>query len=376
MSENNNEPFKYVPPEIDLRSLELQLQPEEPDSKEDEETDPITNNCRLWANLRLFVLPGCVRIEQKNQKISDVLGENNLDYLTPKTKLGRQLGVMQYILYEEGNIVIEEMLYIDVILRRINQFSPFMPGVDRYDDRGIMHLFQGMQKFLWDFFSLTPQKRKDVIDNFELIGKFSPEILQALNHLKKLVNLPRYKTSNNSPQNNPVHYWPTDLNGRDLELFKLLSGMETVSPRKQALSVLNYILPEDPETSKRNDSDSSDSAASESQTATIRMEPVDKERIARLLKRFPALNHCNPYLIKMVENEIPFEKFSAKSDGMEHFYNGLAPSRVFFPSVLADPPKEPGKQNRFSSWIYWGVMVAVVCSLTKLAGILIHALIK
>lgn len=376
MDENNNEPFKYVPPEIDIRSLESQLQPEEPVNKEEEETDQITNNCRLWANLHLFVLPGCARIEQKNQKISEVLGENNLDYLTPKTKLGRQIGVMQYILNEEGNIVIEEMLYIDVILRRINQFSPFMAGVDRYDDRGILHLYQGLQKFLWDFFSLTPHKRKDVIENFELVGKFSPEIHHLINHLKKLVNLPCYKSSKNSQQNKPVHYWPTDLSERDLELFKLLSGMETVSPRKQALNVLNYILPEDPAVSKQNDFDLSDSAASDYQTVSIRMEPGDKERIARLLKRFPALNHRYPYLIKMVENEIPFEKFNANSDGMEHFYNGFLPSTLFFPSVLADPPKEPDRQSWFSSNIIWFVMIVAICSLAKLAVILIKALIK
>lgn len=359
MSENNYEPFDYVPPEIDIRSLESQLQPDGAPS-EDNDEDPLKINCRLWAEWRLFVLPGCFRIEQKNQKIKDVLGAN-LDYLVPKTKLGRQIGIMQYILCEDGTIIIEEMLYIDVILGRIDQFIPFMAGVDRYDDRGIMYFCQGIQKFLLNFISLSARERNVIINNFETVGMFSPEILYLLNHLKNLVSLPCYPISKNSPQKASVHSWPTNLSGRDLELFKLLSGLETVSPRKQALSVLNYILPEESEsTSSPNDS-----------SEPIRFEPGDKARVARLLKRYPALNHRYPYLIKMIENEISYDKFNAASDDLEHFYNGVLPSMLFFPSVLVDPPREATLWKKLFDWLVtWGRATLVFFILVLLIRIL------
>ena len=138
-----------------------------------------------------------------------------------------------------------------------------------------------------------------------------------------------------------------------------------MSPRSQALSVLNYILPEE------------SSEASDSQPTPIRLESGDKKRVAHLLKRFPCLMNRYPYLLKMIEDEIPAEKFNASSDDSEYKYNNFAPFSLSFPSVLDDFSKKSTNQSWFSNrFVKWGVIIAVLGSLIKLAGILLNALIK
>ncbi|MBO4453411.1 MAG: hypothetical protein J5793_05695, partial [Clostridia bacterium] len=84
-------------------------------------------------------------------------------------------------------------------------------------------------------------------------------------------------------------------------------------------------------------SDNSKEAISREINSLIKkLEPGDKKRVARLLKRFPALNNRYPYLLKMIENRIPQEKFNASSDNQEYLYSDWLSSSFIFPSVLAD----------------------------------------
>ena len=368
MTDNAHDSSDEFPPFVDIVQLESQLQSEDAPSK-DEQDDLSPGHCQLWVNWHFFVLPGLMREMQISGKKKEELDFQDVDRFVPKTRLGRQLGVMQYVLREEGKLLIEELLCIDVVLGRIRSFSPSMPGVDRYDEMGVLQLHHGLRQFVQDFFSLTPKQRRKILTDFENAGHFSYEISHLIKRLENLSDIPKAKKrpSNSLPQSKDARVWPDGLAGRDLELFKLLSGIESTSPRNQALSVLNFILPNAP----------SSDAASEGAPAPIRFEPGDKERIARLLKRFPSLKNRYPYLLKMIENGIPAEKFNAESDNQEHYYNGALPTYFFFPSVLADPPKKPEVQNWFSNrFVKWGIIIAVICSLIKIAGILLSAWVK
>lgn len=383
MPENNQDSRDDIQPIIDFHQLELQMQLDDKSSESEE--DVVSDKCQLWTNWHFFIVPARIReMQSRIQKEDDSQdaedSNDSYDRYIPKTKTGRQIGVMNYILHEEGNVNIEEMLYIDVVLRRINSFSPQMAGVDRYDDMGARQFRHDFSRFANDFFSLSVKKRKEVLAGFEEVGVFSPEILQSAKRLENLADIRmRKKTPENSSaqEGKSAQSWPARLSGRDLELFKLLSGMETMSPRGQALSVLNYILPEESSFPKKDASESSKDAAPEEQSDPIRLEPGDKKRIALLLKRFPCLVNRYPYLLRMVERDIPAEKFNASSDEREYKYNDFVPFSLSFPSVLEDSPNETteqsGSANRF---VKWGVIVAVICSLIKLAGILFNALIK
>ncbi len=376
MPENNQESFDEVQPIVDFQQLELELQCDD-DSSEDEEKDIVSEKCRLWTNWYVFIVPARIREiqskirnENDSQDSSDSQetqdSQDPYERFVPKTKTGRQIGVMNYVLHEEGNINIEEMLYIDVVLSRIRSFGPQMAGVDRYDDMGIRHFRCDFRHFVEDFFSLSFKKRQKALEDFKEIGAFCSEINQAAKRLENLANIPMAKKTpeKSSGQEKTVRTWPDGLAGRDLELFKLLSGIETMSPRSQALSVLNYILPEE------------SSEASDSQPTPIRLEPGDKNRVAHLLKRFPCLRNRYPYLLKMIEDEIPAEKFNANTDDSEYKYNNFVPFSLSFPSVLEDIQKESANQSWFSNRVVkWGAIIAVLCSLIKLAGILFNALI-
>lgn len=365
MTDNAPESFDDVQPIVDFQQLESQLNCEDNDSKDEEKEIP-SEKCRLWTDWHFFILPGRIReMQSKKAKEDDSEDSQNsddspdYDRYIPKTKTGRQIGVMNYILHEEGNVNIEETLYIDVVLRRIKSFSPQMAGVDRYDDMGIRRLRNDFRRLVEEFFALPPKKRKDALAGFEEIGVFSPEIAQSVNRLKKYVDFPKTKNISMDPSapGKMVLCWPDGLTGRDLELFKLLSGIETMSPRGQAMSVLNFILPEEP--------------LSPQQTPQIQMEPGDKERVARLLKRFPDLMNRYPYLLKMIEDEIPAEKFNASSDDREYIYSDFLPFSLTFPTVLESAPKELSKPGWFSTgFVKWGVIIAVICSLIKMAAIL------
>lgn len=383
MTDNAPESFDDVQPIADFRQLESQLHCQDEVSKDKEDEIP-TEKYLLWTNWNFFIVPGriiemqCKKPNEDGSKDSQHSDDSpNYDRYIPRTKTGRQIGVMNYVLHEEGNISIEETLYIDVVLHRVKSFSPQMAGVDRYDDMGIRRLRNDFRRFVEEFFALPPKKRKGALAGFEEIGAFSPEIAQAVNRLKNYVDIPKAKKTSVNVQGKLVRCWPDGLTGRDLELFKLLSGIETMSPRSQALSVLNFILPEEPETQNQDAADLSDDAASKELTTPIRLEPGDKERVARLLKRFPGLMNRYPYLLKMIEDDIPAEKFNASSDDREYIYSDFLPFSLTFPTVLENSSKESTNQNSFSnSFVKWGVIIAVICSLIKMAAILFNAWVE
>ena len=385
MTDNNPESFDDVQPIADFQQLESQLHCEDEVSKDEEDEIPL-EKYQLWTNWNFFIVPGRI-IEMQSKKPNEDGSKDSqdsddspvYDRYIPRTKTGRQIGVMNYVLHEQGNITIEETLYIDVILHRVKSFSPQMAGVDRYDDMGIRRLRNDFRRLVEEFFALPPKKRKGALAGFEEIGAFSPEIAQSVNRLNNYVDVPKTKNIevNPSAPDKIVRCWPDGLTGRDLELFKLLSGIETMSPRSQALSVLNFILPEEPETQNQETSDLSDGAAPKELPAPIRLEPGDKERVARLLKRFPGLMNRYPYLLKMIEDEIPAEKFNASSDDREFIYSDFLPFSLTFPTVLENSSKESTNQNSFSnSFVKWGVIIAVICSLIKMAAILFNAWVK
>ena len=366
MCENNHESSEEFPQFIDIRQLESQLQSEKFSSEDKADEDSASNQCQSWVNWYFFIIQGCLHELQNKAKKED-FDSSEFDRFVPQTKLGRQIGVMHYVLHEGGKIYIEEMLFIDVVLRRIRSFSPNMIGIDRYDEMGVLQLHHGLRHFVEDFFSLSPKKRLSVLADFENAGHFAPEIIQLINRLKNLASIPKAKPDVSLSQDNATRIWPNKLTGRDLELFKLLSGIESTSPRNQALSVLNFILPEEP----------ASTSSHEDLSEPIRFEPGDKERIERLLKRFPALKNRYPYLLKIIENDIPAEKYNANSDNFGHLYNSVLPSTLLFPTVLLDAPKESANQNGFSNrFVKWGMIIAVLCSLLKLAGILFNAWVK
>ena len=384
MTDNNPESFDDVRPIADFQQLESQLHCEDEVSKDEEDEIP-SEKYQLWTNWNFFIVPGRI-IEMQSKKPNEDGSKDSqhsddppdYDRYVPRTKTGRQIGVMNYVLHEEGNISIEETLYIDVVLHRVKSFSPQMAGVDRYDDMGIRRLRNDFRRLVEEFFALPPKKRKDALAGFEEIGAFSPEIAQSVNRLNNYVDIPKTKNVavNPSAPDKIVRCWPDGLTGRDLELFKLLSGIETMSPRSQSLSVLNFILPEEPETQNQDASDLSDGSAKEL-PAPIRLEPGDKERVTSLLKRFPGLMNRYPYLLKMIEDEIPAEKFNASSDDREYIYSDFLPFSLTFPTVLENSSKESTNQNSFSnSFVKWGVIIAVICSLIKMAAILFNAWVK
>lgn len=383
MSENKPESFDDAQDEVDNKPLESQVQNKDDLPEEEEERDPSSEKCLLWTNWHFFILPKRLEVFLKKKEAKES-GEDSgeeeseepedFDRYVPKTKNGRLIGVMQYILHEEGRILIEEMLFIDVVLRRIMAFEPFMPGVDRYDEMGVLQLWHGMRRFINDFFVLDPKRRREILEEFKDNGRFSPEILHEVKRLNNLVDIPKVKKApvESSPEGKPVRCWPDKLSGRDLELFKLLSGIESVSPRNQALSVLNYIFSKDSaSTSLGQDAGSADSSASEEMPEPIRFEPGDKERIERLLKRFPGLKNRYPYLLRMIEKDIPVDQFNARSDEQEHFFNDALSSKFYFPLVLADPPKNSILQKLFSKWyIKWSIITASIFLMLLLLGIL------
>lgn len=385
MTDNNPESFDDVQPIIDFQQLESQLHCEDEVSK-DEDDDTPSEKCRLWTFWHFFILPGRIReIQSKKAKedgSEDSQGSDDspdYDRYIPRTKTGRQIGVMNYVLHEQGNINIEETLYIDVVLHRIKSFSLKMAGVDRYDDMGIRHLRNDFRRLVEDLFALPPKKRKEALSDFEEIGVFSPEIAQSVKRLKNYVDIPKTKNIvvNPSAPDKNVRCWPDGLTGRDLELFKLLSGIETMSPRSQALSVLNFILPEEPTTQNQDAADFSDDSISKEQPAPIRLEPGDKERVDRLLKRFPGLMNRYPYMLKMIEDDIPAEKFNASSDDRRYVCGDILPFSLTFPSVLDSAPKESSKPGWFSNgYVKWSVIIAVFCALVKLARLLFRVLIE
>lgn len=372
MSDNNpessNDSSNDSRPFVDVVQLESQLQSEGSLSK-DEEEDLSSEHCQSWVYWHLFVLPGIMReIESGGKKKEDV-DFHDFDRFIPKTKLGRQLGVLQYVLREEGRLLIEELLCIDVALNRIRSFSPHMVGIDHYDEMGVLQLYHGLRRFIDEFFLLSPKQRRKVLADFESAGHFSYEIMKLINRLENLTDIPRAKrkSAKTLSQGKPDRIWPDGLADRDLELFKLLSGIESISPRNQALSVLNYILPDEP----------ASDAPREDASAPIQFEPGDKERIERLLKRFPSLKNRYPYLLKMVEKGIPAEKYNADSNHQGFFSSSSLPLNFYIPSILVDPPAEPDVQKGVSNGLMkWWVIIAVIGALIKMATILFNAWVK
>lgn len=370
MPENNPKSFEDIKPEEVLWELESQFQFEESSSEdensEDEKKEEVLEKCQLWANWFFFIVPARVRESLNKPETDESSDPENYDRFVPKTKVGRQIGVMKYILNEDGAICLEEMLLIDVVLRRISSFSPNMSGIDHYDEMVVLQMRHGLRHFVEDFFSIDPRRRQKILEDSQEAGESSPEIMHAIMRLKNLANIRKAKKRSENTLNpdKPGRFWQDGLTGRDLELFKLLSGIETMSPRSQALSVLNYILPEE---------DSSISYPTE----PIRFESGDKERIKRLLKRYPSLKNRYPYLLKMIECDIPAEKFNAQSKNQEYFYSNFLPFSFIFPSVLADSPKESTIQKWFSNrLVQLFVMIAAVCALFRLAIILTTVMIK
>ena len=343
MSENDPHPIDEPQPDADVQKQEAQVDSEE-NSSDEEEKGHVLDKCRLWANWHIFIIPARMKErESEEQSQTDNDSDDDSDRFVPKTKTGRQIGVMQFILFEKGKVSINSMLCIDMILHRINVFSPQMAGVDRYDDWGVLQWRQGLRRFVEDFFSLTPKKRRSVLDKFDEAFRYSPEINKSIRRLQNLADIPRNShKQKNSDQEKPVRCWPKGLTGRDLELFKLLSGMETMSPRSQALSVLNYILPDDSEsetTPKQETEDSLLDADSKTPSKSIRLESGDCDRIKQLLKRFPTLKNRYPYLLMMLENETPFSQFSASEGNDEHIYSHTLPNTFHLPSIMSVPQK-------------------------------------
>ena len=294
--------------------------------------------------------------------------DDDCDRFVPKTKTGRQIGVMQFVLYEKGRVSINSMLSIDMILRRIRVFNPQMAGVDRYDDWGVLQWHQGIRRFVEDFFSLSPKKRRKILNKFDEAFRFSPEINRSVWRLENLIDIP--KSNNKQPYANPdkpARCWPKRLAGRDLELFKLLSGIESTSPRKQALSVLNYILQEDDKSTSDPKQEPTLSDAKE----PIRLEPGDYKRIERLLKRFPMLKNRYPYLLMALENKVAAPMYNAFDGNDDHIYSHALPNTFHLPMIMSVPQKQNTFwEEIFNNLVKWAKVTVVIFLFLLIAGIL------
>ena len=374
MSENHQEPVDEVQPDADVQNQEAQLDGEE-NSSEEEEKSQVLDKCQLWANWHIFIVPARMRErESENQPQSDD-DDDDCDRFVPKTKTGRQIGVMQFVLYEKGRVSINSMLSIDMILRRIRVFNPQMAGVDRYDDWGVLQWHQGIRRFVEDFFSLSPKKRRKILDKFDEAFRFSPEINRSIWRLENLIDIP--KSNNKQPYANPdkpARCWPKRLTGRDLELFKLLSGIESTSPRKQALSVLNYILQDDSEsdsTPKPEAEDALHGADSKEPSKSIRLESGDYKRIERLLKRFPMLKNRYPYLLMALENKVAAPMYNACDGNDDHIYSHALPNTFHLPMALSVPQKQSAfGEEIFNNLVKWAKVTVVIFLFLLIAGIL------
>lgn len=327
----------------------------------DDKEESVTQKGLLWANWRIFIVPG--RLQERERQAAEMeqgensdqsvpqaednIGANDAessamqnsdskddeqddeDKYVPKTKKGCKIGALNYIRNESWLLSIEEMLCIDLILDRKIIFAPNTPGVDRYDDWGVIQWRQSFRRFVEDFFALDIQKRKETFDEFEPLGRFSYELKNSINRLKLYIDLPKAETSlpDSVQANENERRWPAGLSGRDLELFKLLSGVDTLSPRSQALGVLDFILPDEGSTA-------------------LHYTPDDKERINALLKTYPALKQRYPYLLKIIESDLPATSFDAHTNS-DYMTVRSSPVPFYFPVVLAeDPKKEPTKNAR------------------------------
>lgn len=368
MSENNKDSFDKLLPDADVQNQEEQAESED-NSSEKEEKSNVLDKCQLWANWHIFIIPARMRereSENHSQKEDDNSEDDN-DRFVPKTKDGRQIGIMQFILNEKGRVSINSMLSIDMILRRIHVFSPQMAGVDRYDDWGVLQWHQGLRRVVEDFFTLTPQKRKALLNKFDEAYRFSPEIFRSIWRLENLIDIPRNKNKqSNSDQEKPDRCWPKGLAGRDLELFKLLSGIDSMSPRNQALSVLNYILQDDSESTSSQKREASNSSK------PIRLASGDKERISHLIKRFPMLKNRYPYLLMMFENEVDPAMFNACGGNVEHIYSNTLPNTFHLPLIMYVPQKQKGFRELMFAGIAKSIKLLVVLFLfLLLSGILL-----
>ncbi len=371
MSENAPHPIDEPQPDADVQKQEAQVDSEE-NSSDEEEKGHVLDKCRLWANWHIFIIPARMKErESEEQSQTDDDSDDDSDRFVPKTKTGRQIGVMQFVLFEKGKVSINSMLCIDMILNRINVFSPQMAGVDRYDDWGVLQWRQGLRRFVEDFFSLTPKKRRSVLDKFDEAFRYSPEINNSIRRLQNLVDIPRNnKQQIISDQEKPARCWPKGLTGRDLDLFKLLSGMDTMSPRSQALSVLNYILQDGCESKSVTKEEAGD-ADSKKQSTSIRLEPGDYDRIKRLLKRFPTLKNRYPYLLMMLENKTPFSQFSAVNGNDDHIYSHALPNTFHLPFVMSAPQKQESLwEKTFNGIVKWTKITVVLFLLLLFIGIL------
>ena len=293
-------------------------------------------------------------------------GDDDCDRFVPKTETGRKIGVMQFVLFEKGRVAIHSMLSIDMILRRIRSFNPKMAGIDRYDDWGVLQWHQGIRRLAEDFFSLSPKKRRKVLEKFDEAFRYSPEINRSIWRLENLIDIP--KSNNKQPYPNsdkPARCWPKGLEGRDLELFKLLSGIESTSPRKQALSVLNYILQEDSESTSSQKQETADAKE------PIRLESGDYKRIERLLKRFPMLKNRYPYLLMALENKVAAPMYNACDGNDDHIYSHALPNTFHLPLAMSVPQRKiTFWEEVFNNLVKWAKITVVLFLLLLFAGIL------
>ncbi len=313
------------------------------DAKTDAEKDASVNEAAInakalsWANWRIFVLPA--KIQSHLKKLLQTSSEENpsaatggeeekedFDRFIPTDTTDKIIGVLDYIRHENATLAFDELLCVDIVLERNDNLSPFTPGIARYDDWGILQLTQNLRNILLiKYFRLTSAQRKKKWDSCKQYTQFSPEYEHRLNQLKILITVRKPKNApiaavgdDNDEELPPV--WPDNLDSTDLKLFKIMSGLETFSPRRLALDTLDLLLDDLPQ------------HAAEYRASRM-----------KLNKRFPKLKKRNPYLDRLLAMCPTEVKLSAATSG-KYSTASAHPAPFYFPAWF--------EKQASSKWYY------------------------
>ena len=301
------------------------------------------------------------REERENQGETGLSGSKDNssqeDFIPDSDEL-RQSGIMDYIRQENGLLGFDELLCTDIILKYQRILTPTTPGVDRYDDWGVSRWEESVCSLMHRFYSLSPRQRREEWEKIEDIVSLSPEICAKMRQLKELLDLPASpeakgesdatKKSPEEPSNlgsidrtndenegetedvnedededNTERMYPPGVKGLEAE-FDVLSSSKTSSARLRAIETLDLLL-----------SDESDDLSEL------------KAKTQKLLRRYPVLERCNPYLLKLIRSGSDALSVDAVTSEEYSIINThLTP--FFFPVWLDDP--DLCKQRFWNSW--------------------------